>query len=67
MPKALTVAGQLLFAEDSVWNRVLHNETAFLIQNRLQHVGVPMVVIPVRLGVTSRWPAARPALSSATP
>lgn len=67
MPKALTVAGQLLFAEDSVWNRVLHNETAFLIQNRLQHVGVPMVVIPVRLGVTSRWPAAQPALSSGTP
>ncbi|MGZ3456441.1 MAG: APC family permease [Polyangiales bacterium] len=64
LPKALTVAGQLLFAEDSVWNRVLHNETAFLIQNRLQHVGVPMVVIPVRLGVTSRWPAPRAALSS---
>jgi amino acid transporter len=67
LPKALTVAGQLLFAEDSVWNRVLHNETAFSIQHRLQHVGVPMVVIPVRLGATSRWPAARAALSSATP
>jgi hypothetical protein len=27
----------------------LHNETAFLIQQRLQHVGVPMVVLPVQL------------------
>ena len=29
--------------------RILHNETAFLIQRRLQHAGVPMVVLPVRL------------------
>ncbi len=33
--------GQLIFDEDSAWNRFLHNETAFLIQRRLQHAGVP--------------------------
>ena len=27
----------------------LHNETAFLIQRRLQHAGVPMIVLPVQL------------------
>jgi hypothetical protein len=48
-PKALVVAGQLIFEEDSTWNRILHNETAFLIQRRLQHVGVPMIVLPVQL------------------
>ncbi len=48
-PKGLFVAGQLLFEEDSTWKRVLHNETAFLIQRRLQHAGIPMVVLPVRL------------------
>ena len=48
-PKALVVAGQLIFEEDTVWNRILHNETAFLIQRRLQHVGVPMIVLPVQL------------------
>jgi amino acid transporter len=48
-PKGLFVAGQLLFDEDSTINRILHNETAFLIQRRLQHAGVPMVVLPVRL------------------
>ena len=48
-PEGLVVAGQLIFEEDTLWNRVLHNETAFIIQQRLQHVGVPMVVLPVRL------------------
>jgi hypothetical protein len=51
-PKGLFVAGQLLFEEDSTWKRLLHNETAFLIQRRLQHAGIPMVVLPVRLRLT---------------
>ena len=38
-PQGLFVAGQLLFEEDSTFNRILHNETAFLIQRRLQHAG----------------------------
>jgi hypothetical protein len=50
-PRALFVAGQLIFEEDSLMNRVLHNETAFMIQRRLQHAGVPMVVLPVRLNL----------------
>ena len=29
-PKAMVVAGQIIFAEDTVWNRVLHNQTALL-------------------------------------
>jgi hypothetical protein len=48
-PEGLVVAGQLIFEEDTLWNRALHNETAFIIQQRLQHVGVPMIVLPVRL------------------
>ena len=48
-PKAMVVAGQLIFDEDTMWNRFLHNETAFLIQRRLQHAGVPMVVLPVQV------------------
>jgi amino acid transporter len=50
-PRALFVAGQLIFEEDSLVNRILHNETAFMIQRRLQHSGVPMVVLPVRLNL----------------
>ena len=48
-PKALVVAGQIIFEEDTGWNRILHNETAFMIQRRLQHAGVPMIVLPVQL------------------
>jgi hypothetical protein len=48
-PKALVVGGQIVFEQDSTWNRLLHNETAFLIQRRLQHRGVPMIVLPIQL------------------
>jgi amino acid transporter len=48
-PKALFVAGQLIFEHDSFWNRTLHNETAFMVQKRLQHKGIPMIVVPVRI------------------
>jgi len=50
-PRGLFVAGQLIFDEDTFVTRVLHNETAFMIQRRLQHAGVPMVVLPVRLNL----------------
>jgi amino acid transporter len=58
-PEALFVAGQLIFEHDTLWNRTLHNETAFIIQRRLQHLGVPMVVLPVRLDL-KRGRAVRP-------
>jgi hypothetical protein len=48
-PRSLFVAGQLIFDEESLVTRLLHNETAFMIQRRLQHAGVPMIVLPVRL------------------
>ena len=67
-PKALVVAGQLIFDEDTLWTRILHNETAFLIQRRLQHAGVPMVVLPVRLSLAVRAPrTVRPAARSRPP
>jgi hypothetical protein len=52
-PRGLVVAEQIIFDEDTVWNRVLHNETAFLIQRRLQHDGVPMIVLPVQLDLAA--------------
>jgi amino acid transporter len=52
-PKALFVAGQIIFEDDSLWNRTLHNETAFMVQKRLQRRGIPMIVVPVRLDLTA--------------
>jgi len=65
-PKALFVAGQLLFEEDSSWGRVLHNETAFQIQRRLQHAGVPMIVLPVRLSLGEGPRTKTPSLAKAS-
>ncbi len=48
-PKALVVAGQVVFDEETSFRRLLHNETAFAIQRRLQQSGVPMIVLPVQL------------------
>jgi hypothetical protein len=51
-PRALFVAGQLIFDQDTFVTRALHNETAFMIQRRLQRAGLPMVVLPVRLNLS---------------
>jgi amino acid transporter len=59
-PHALFVAGQIIFEEDTAWNRLLHNETAFTIQRRLQHAGVPMIVLPVQLDLQPHAPRPRP-------
>jgi hypothetical protein len=37
-----------VFKQETFFHRLLHNETPTLIQRRLQWVGVPMVVLPVR-------------------
>ena len=62
-PRALFVAGQLIFEEETVATRALHNESAFMIQRRLQHAGVPMIVLPVRLNLREGPRIAAPSLT----
>jgi amino acid transporter len=50
-PKATIISGKLVFRQERIFNRLLHNETPTLIQRRLQWLGVPMVVLPVRANV----------------
>ncbi|HSP33444.1 MAG TPA: APC family permease, partial [Thermoanaerobaculia bacterium] len=40
-PRATIVSGKLVFRHESMFNRLLHNETPTLIQRRLQWRGVP--------------------------
>jgi amino acid transporter len=47
-PKATVVSGKLVFQRERWFQKVLHNETPMLIQQRLQWVGVPMVILPIR-------------------
>ena len=47
--RSIFFAGKLIFERERWWDRVLHNETAYQIQRRLQFAGLPMVVLPVRV------------------
>jgi hypothetical protein len=47
--RATFFAGQLVFQREKWYQRILHNETAFAIQRRLQWDGLPMVILPVRV------------------
>jgi hypothetical protein len=48
-PKATFFAGKIVFQRERWYQRLLHNETAFAIQRRLQWSGQTMVVIPARM------------------
>ena len=48
-PRATFFAGRLIFQRDRWWQRLLHNETAFAIQKRLQWSGRTMVTLPIRV------------------
>ncbi len=42
-------AGKLVFQKPKWYQRILHSETAFAIQNRLELDGLSMVILPVRV------------------
>lgn len=47
-PKVTFFAGKIIFEREKWYHRLLHNETAFAIQKRLQWRGKPMVIIPAK-------------------
>ncbi|MEO6953917.1 MAG: APC family permease [Polyangia bacterium] len=48
-PRVMFFAGKLIWQRESWWQRILHNETAFQVQRRLQWKGLPVTVIPLRV------------------
>jgi amino acid transporter len=48
-PEITFFAGKVIFERERWYHRLLHNETAYAIQARLQWVGMPMVILPARL------------------
>ena len=47
--RSIFFAGKLIFERERWWDRLLHNETAYAIQRRLQFAGLAMVILPVRV------------------
>jgi hypothetical protein len=48
-PRSIFFLGSLVFEKDSLIYKILHNETAFAIQRRLQFSGLEAVVLPIRV------------------
>ena len=48
-PQTTFFSGNLVFQKDAWYQRMLHNQTAFALQRRLQWDGVPMVILPTRV------------------
>ncbi|MGD0235621.1 MAG: APC family permease [Syntrophorhabdales bacterium] len=48
-PKATVFTGKLVFRYERFFSRLLHNETAFAIQRRLQWDGITTVILPIRV------------------
>jgi amino acid transporter len=46
-PGAVFFGGQLLFLNESLVNRLLHNQLVFTIQKRLHRLGIPFVILPI--------------------
>ncbi len=50
-PKSTVFAGQTVFRRPGIVNRVLHNETAFAIQQELRWKGITTVILPIRINI----------------
>jgi amino acid transporter len=48
-PRAVFFAGKLIFEREQIFQRLLHNETAYQLQRRLQFDGLNAMVLPVRV------------------
>jgi amino acid transporter len=48
-PNAQFFAGQLVFKDDSLLTRWLHNHTVFELQRRLYQFGRPMLILPIQV------------------
>ncbi|HQR29662.1 MAG TPA: amino acid transporter, partial [Anaeromyxobacteraceae bacterium] len=48
-PRAVFFAGKLIFRVERFYQRLLHNETAYALQRRLQFAGLNAMVLPVRV------------------
>lgn len=47
--KAVFFVGKLVFEEENIFTRLLHNQTAFSILRILQFKGIPTIVLPIRV------------------
>jgi amino acid transporter len=50
-PRSAVFAGQAVFRQPGVFHRLLHNETAFAIQQELRWKGIMTIILPIRINI----------------
>jgi hypothetical protein len=50
-PRSTVFTGKLVFRHEHPFQKILHNETAYAIQRRLQWNGIPTVILPIRVEI----------------
>ena len=53
-PKSVFFAGKLIFQKENFLARLLHNHTPHTLQQRLQFEGLEMMVLPIRVFISSK-------------
>jgi len=48
-PGAVFFGGQIIFPDESLFKRMLHNNIAFSLQKRLYRLGIPFVIVPIKI------------------
>jgi amino acid transporter len=48
-PKSTVFTGKLVFRHQTPFHKLLHNETGYTIQRRLQWLGITTVILPIRI------------------
>jgi len=47
--RSMVFTGKLIFRQEHFFQKILHNETAYAIQRRLQWDGIETVILPIRV------------------
>jgi amino acid transporter len=50
-PESTFFTGKVVFKNETIFHKLLHNETAFAIQRHLQWCGISTVIIPIRIDI----------------
>ena len=50
-PLSTVFTGKVIFRHENRFHKMLHNESAFAIQRRLQWKGITAVILPIRIGL----------------
>jgi hypothetical protein len=53
-PRSIFFTGKLVFEREKWYQRILHNETGYAIQRRLQFAALNCMVLPVRVFAASK-------------